>query len=271
MAISAEIRKKQEKQFHDNLRNGCYGQRWSPELERVIQQDPTWVNMKYYSIERRSRELVLDWFLRECSGKRVLDYCCGNGEDGRIIAKCGANEVVGIDISEISIANCAELAKRDGVHATTTYLIRDAESTNFDDNSFDIITEYGALHHLDLEKAFAEMGRILRPTGKAICNEALAHNPFIHLYRKLTPHLRTAWEADHIMRKQDFLLASKYFGKIQIKLFHLSTLCAVPFRKSPLFLPLLTVLELVDSLLLKLPVLKWWAWQTVFILSDPRK
>jgi SAM-dependent methyltransferase len=157
------------------------------------------------------------------------------------------------------------------VDNSTTYLIRDAENTKFDDNSFDIITEYGALHHVDLEKAFAELARILRPTGKVICNEALAHNPFIHLYRKLTPHLRTAWEVDHIMRKQDLLLASKYFGKIEIKFFHLFTLLAVPLRKTPFFLPLLTVLERADSFFLKMPGLKWWAWQIVFILSDPKK
>jgi hypothetical protein len=116
----------------------------------------------------------------------------------------------------------------------------------------------------------AELSRILRPAGKIICTEALAHNPFIHLYRKLTPHLRTAWEVENIMQKQHFLLASKYFGKIEIKLFHLFTLLAVPFRKTPLFLPLLTVLEWVDSFFLKLPGLQWWAWQSVFILSDPK-
>jgi ubiquinone/menaquinone biosynthesis C-methylase UbiE len=270
-----EPRKVAEKKFHDELRTyvgdlHVLDTRWSPEMETTIQQNPLWANMKYYSIERKSRNMVLRWFEKNCAGKRVLDYCCGNGEDGRIIAKYGAKEVVGIDISEISIANCTEHAKRDGVDAIMTYLVRDAEDTGFEDNSFDIITEYGALHHLDINKAFAELARILRPSGKIICNEALAHNPFIHLYRKITPHLRTTWEVDHIMRKENFVIASKYFRKTEIKLFHLATLLAVPFRKTPLFLPLLTVLEWFDTILLKLPGLQWWAWQCVFILSDPR-
>jgi ubiquinone/menaquinone biosynthesis C-methylase UbiE len=271
-----EYRKIAEKEFHNKLRSceqdlHVMGTRWTPEMEDTIKHHSLWVNMKYYSIERKSRAMVLQWFKENCPGKRVLDYCCGNGEDGRIIAKYGAKEVVGIDISETSIANCAELAKEDDLEGTITYLQCDAENTMFEDNSFDIITEYGALHHLDLKKAYAELTRILRPNGKIICNEALGHNPFIHLYRKLTPHLRTAWEVDHIMRKQDFLLAHKYFGKIEIKLFHLFTLLAVPFRKTPLFFPFLTLLEHVDSFFLKLHGLKWWAWQTVFVLSDPQK
>ena len=271
-----EQRKIEEIDFHNFIRLvrddvHVADTRYSPEMEETIRSNPLWVNMKYYSIERKSRNMVLRWFEENCPGKRVLDYCCGNGEDSRIIARYGAKEVVGIDISEISVANCTENAKREGVNTSTIYLLRDAENTEFEDNSFDIITEYGALHHLDLKKAFAELARILRPNGKIICNEALAHNPFIHLYRKLTPDLRTAWEVDHIMRKQDLLLASKYFGKIEIKFFHLCTLLAVSFRKTPLFLTFLTVLEWIDALLLKLPVLKWWAWQTVFILSEPRK
>jgi ubiquinone/menaquinone biosynthesis C-methylase UbiE len=245
--------------------------RWSLEMENSLKHNPLWVNMKYYSVERKSREMVLHWFRDNCSGKCALDYCCGNGEDARIIAKYGARKVVGIDVSEVSIQNCIRLAAEEGLDTITTYLVQDAENTGFEDNSFDIIAEYGALHHLDLEKAYAELSRILRPDGKIICNEAVAHNPLIHSYRKMTPHLRTPWEVEHILRKKDFQLASKYFGKTQINFFHLVTLFAFPLRKTQFFLPLLRAFEWMDSLLLKLPGLKWWAWQAVFILSEPRQ
>src|SRR5204862_1920830 len=103
--------------------------------------------------------------------------------------KNGAAEVIGIDISNTSIENCSRLAQRNGVGHIASYRIADAENTGFEDSSFDVITEYGALHHLDLEKAFREITRVLKPDGKMICNEALAHNIFIHLYRRLTPKL----------------------------------------------------------------------------------
>lgn len=147
--------------------------------------------------------------------------------------------------------------------------LRDAEKTGFPSRSFDIITEYGALHHLDLETAYGEMARILKPNGKAICVEALGHNPFIHLYRRLTPSLRTEWEVNHILRKRDVALASKYFHKVDMEFFHLATLVAVPFRNSASFDRLLSALEQIDEAILRFPVLKWQAWQIVFTLSQP--
>ena len=93
-----DLRKEEEKRFHDELRIDSYAQRWSPELERTIREDPLWSNMKYYSIERSSRQAVLNWFSKECRNKYVLDYCGGNGEDSFYIAEHGAGGVLGIDI-----------------------------------------------------------------------------------------------------------------------------------------------------------------------------
>jgi ubiquinone/menaquinone biosynthesis C-methylase UbiE len=272
-----EARKKAEMEFHDKIRTvtddtGVAETRWSPKLEATISDNPMWANMKYYAVERRSREMVLAWFRTHCKGKRVLDYCCGNGEDGIYIAKHGAAQVIGIDISETSIQNCTQFARREGVDRVASYQVADAENTGFPDDSFDVITEYGALHHLDLDKAFTEITRILKPDGKVICNEALAHNILIHTYRRLTPKLRTEWEVDHIMRARDFAVPAKYFGRIEMHFFHLFTLFAVPFRKVPfVFNPLLRVLEAIDAVLLKLPWLRWQAWQVVFVLSEPKK
>lgn len=271
-----ETRKQREKEFHDQLRLvnedvHVADTRWSPELEETIKNNPLWTNMKYYSIERQSRAMISEWFQKNCKGKRVLDYCCGNGEDGIFIAQNGAREVVGIDISDVSIANCQELARKNGLERSTFYLVADAENTGFEDNSFDVITEYGALHHLDLENAFAEMSRILKPDGKIICNEALGHNLLINAYRRLTPHLRTEWEVEHILRKESFEVARKYFDNVDIHFYYLFTLLAVPFRKFSIFEPVLNILEKIDNLILKLPVIKWQAWQIVFVLSEPKK
>ena len=60
-------RKHQERAFHDLLRPvkddiHVADTRWSPAMEHTIQNNPLWVNMKYYAIERKSRQAVLDWF-----------------------------------------------------------------------------------------------------------------------------------------------------------------------------------------------------------------
>lgn len=271
-----EMRKTLEREFHNRLRSiddddHVADTRWSPALEPTIASNPMWANMKYYAIERRSRETVLDWFRDNCPGKAVLDMCCGNGEDSVFIAKSRAAKVVGIDISDQSVANCRSLAERSGVGQVASFETRDAEDTGFADNSFDIVSEYGALHHLDLDRAMAEIVRILKPDGKAICVEALGHNVAIHLYRRMTPELRTAWEVDHILRRQQFEHMKRHFGRIEMRFFHLFTLAAVPFRNTVLFGPLLAMLEKLDNIVLKLPGLRWQAWQTVFVLSEPKK
>jgi len=271
-----EQRKKSEREFHNSIRTVLDDEhvadtRWSPELETTIKNNPLWANMKYYSIERRSRSMVLDWFRRNCKGKRVLDYCCGNGDDGIFIAKNGAISVTGIDISDISIENCKKRAYNLELN-NIDYAAMDAEALDFEDETFDVVTEYGALHHLNLNKAYSEMARILAPGGKAICVEALRHNKIIHLYRKLTPNLRTEWEVEHILGKKDIELAKLYFNKVEIiGFFHFFTLGAVLFRNRAGFKVILRTLELLDSLCLKLPFLKWQAWQVAFVLSEPKK
>lgn len=270
-----EQRKQEERDFHDRLRRvqddaGVAETRWSRDLERTIASDPAWRNMRFYAVERRSREFVLDWFRENTAGQVVLDLCCGNGEDGFLIAEGGAERVVGVDISGTSIENCRRGAKARGL-ANIEHEVMDAENLEFESGSFDVITEYGAMHHVDLEKAYAEMARVLRPDGKVICNEALGHNPVIRTYRRATPDLRTPYEAEHILRRPDFEIAKKYFRTVDLRFYHLATLLAVPFRRLPGFGHLLTCLEAVDSLLLRLPWLRWQAWQVVYIMADPIK
>jgi hypothetical protein len=87
----------------------------------------------------------------------------------------------------------------------------------------------------------------------------------------MTPHLRTAWEVEHILGKDELQMAQQYFNKVEIKYFNLATLIAVPFRRMRGFSTLLTFLGAIDSVILKCPLLKWMAWQVVFILSQPKK
>jgi len=149
--------------------------------------------------------------------------------------------------------------------------IEDAEHLSYPDDSFDVVTEYGALHHVDLPKVYAEIARVLRPGGRAICNETLGHNFAIAIYRRLTPQLRTPWELEHILKKPQIDLARKFFREVRVTHYHLLTLAAVPFRDLFFFKPLLKVLEVLDSILLSLPFIRWQAWQAVIELHDPIK
>jgi len=262
--MELEVRKQKEKELHNLVREEGLKLNES-EYEYYTS------NKKFYSIVRRSSAFVNQWLLHRCQNKRALDYCCGNGDMSILLAKNGA-EAVGIDISDISIQNAKKKAVHEEVDKKTSFFVMDAEALGFEDNYFDIIICSGILHHLDIQKAYPELARVLNPDGECICFEALGHNHLINLYRIITPHLRTKWEAEHILRKEDIEMAKNYFKKAEILgFFHLATIAAVPFRNLPGFTTLLNLLERVDNVLLKLPYLRWQAWQVVFVLSQPIK
>lgn len=254
-----EDRKTIERNLHDRLRSDLAG-------------DPRYIsNEKFYAVTDRNVRFTKNWLEARCSGKRVLDYCCGYGQLTMWLAGAGA-EAHGIDISPVSIEVAAQEATARGLADKATFRTMDAEEMEYPDSYFDYVLVHGVLHHLDLEKAYEELARVLKPKGAVIATEALRHNLLIHAYRRRTPHLRSAWETDHILRKRDVERAKRYFGSVRVvKFFHLATILAVPFRNSRFFKHLLRVLEAIDEVLLKIPYLQWQAWMAVFILGSPTK
>lgn len=227
-------------------------------------------NKKWYSVASSNVGYVQNWIrARAKGGGKILDFCCGNGENAIFAASVGA-QAWGIDISPVSIENCRAEAKKAGVGDRANFEVGDAENTPFPDAFFDGIVVNGVLHHLDLNKSYPELARILKPTGEVICTEALRHNIIFHTYRKLTPHLRSEWEVAHILGRSDIIKARKYFDHVKVaRFFHLATIAAVPFRNMPGFSILRKSLELVDRVLLSIPGLRWQAWMAVFILGRP--
>ena len=228
-------------------------------------------NMKFYSISRASfahRDALL---YSKVKGAVALDYCCGNGEIAVEMAKRGAAKVYGIDISTVAIENAQNLARDAGVDKVCFFKVMDAEHTVFSDQTFDIIHEYGALHHLELSAAFKELARILKPGGSVVCTEALRHNPFIHWYRQRTPQLRTEWEVEHILGFPEIKKGKEFFSEMSLRTFHLAALAAVPFRKIFFFEPLLGLLNILDRVLLSIPLLDRMAWVSVIEYRRPMK
>lgn len=257
-----ELRKQKEREHANRLKTL---------LQEASNQETVAPNRKFYSITRGSQKYVERWLLKRISTNcnKSLDYCCGEGEISIFLAKNGAN-VIGIDISDVSIKNAIGNAIAQGLKDKPTFLVMDAERLEFNDNTFDVIICSGVLHHLDIQKAYLELLRVLKPRGEIICIEPLAYNPVFQLYRKMMPHLRTKWEMEHILTNKEIKLARKYFNKVETNFFHLTALAAVPFRNFSEFHFILGLFEKVDNILLKLPFLKWLCWQIVFILSEPK-
>lgn len=258
-----ESRKLKEIEFHNKLRNSAL-------KEDTAQYYYLTSNKKYYSIADSSMSYYKNWLMGQCEGKRILDYGCGDGTYSCFLARHGA-DVVGIDISDVSVKNCEARVREEGLAERAHFQVMDCEALQFENDTFDLVCEAGVLHHLDFQRAIAELARVVKPNGQVICYEALGHNIFFQMYRRLTPHLRTKYETDHILKMKDLEVAKKYFGTVNVRFFHLAVLAAVPFRKTSFFSGLVRVLEKLDSYLSTIPIIRSQAWMMIFVLSQPKK
>jgi ubiquinone/menaquinone biosynthesis C-methylase UbiE len=228
-------------------------------------------NRKYYSITKRSQDFLDKWIKRNCNEKVVLDYGCVTGGVSLHVAKY-AKFVYGIDIAEERIKTASENLNSSPYKNKVNFLVMDAERMTFPNEMFDIVICAGVLHHLNRDYAYPEIARVLKPNGKMIAIEPLGYNPLIQYYRRKTPHLRTEWEIHHILKMKDVEDAMKYFEQLEcLKFFHLFTLMAVPFRKSIFFNPFLNFLNMLDEVVLNIPLIQLLSWQMIFVLSKPRR
>lgn len=221
---------------------------------------------KYYSVNKRMRNRYAGIVSKYCKGKKLLDYGCGTGGGSEQWLKCGAI-LTGIDISPEGINKAKERIANTEYDAD--YFVMNAENTEFDEGSFDIVVGTGIIHHLDLLKSYQELCRILKKDGHAVFAEPLGHNPFINLYRALSPQMRS--EDEHPLKQEDIKLLKQYFHNVEIEYFSLFTLLAVPFRNMFFFDKLCGFLWSIDKTVFHIPFVRKYAWIVIIHISNPRK
>ena len=104
-------------------------------------------------------------------GKRVLDVACGTGivtfKAATLVAPGG--EVTGTDISEEMVAIARDRARTLAI-ANVAFERMDAEELKFEAGTFDVaLCALGLMYAPDPERAVAEMYRVLKPGGRAVC------------------------------------------------------------------------------------------------------
>jgi ubiquinone/menaquinone biosynthesis C-methylase UbiE len=201
-------------------------------------------------------------------GKHILECGCGINSYAYELAPF-VQRINGIDISDEAVRQSEEEAARAGIQ-NCSFHIMNAENLEFEDNTFDLLFGVGIIHHLDLDVFYAEAARVLNPEGRMLFMEPLGYNPFLNLYRKMTPRLRTPDE--HPLLRKDLRLIHRFFGDVVVKYYHFFTLLAVPFRKTRLFSPCLHFLESLDQICFRyLPGFKYLAWYTIIEAGLPKK
>ncbi|MDX6652827.1 MAG: hypothetical protein QOJ38_1608 [Solirubrobacterales bacterium] len=102
----------------------------------------------------------------------ALEIGAGTGYFGLNLLQAGTiQRLTATDISPGMLKTLRGTAKRLGLRAKTVRT--EAEQLPFKDSSFDLVFGHAVLHHIpDLERAFGEFARVLRPGGTiAFCGE----------------------------------------------------------------------------------------------------
>src|SRR5579859_6514742 len=99
---------------------------------------------------------------------RSLEIGAGTGYFSLNLLQAGVvKQATCTDISPGMLRTLAGNAQRLGLDVRTARA--DAEALPFADNSFDLVLGHAVLHHLpDLDRAFAEFRRVLRPGGRIL-------------------------------------------------------------------------------------------------------
>ncbi len=127
-------------------------------------------------LDRRWRRLAAEAVVRP--GDRVLDACCGTG-DLAIAAREAGGDVTGLDFS----SRMLERARHKS--ASIEWVEGDLLALPFADGSFEAATVgFGVRNVADLERALAELRRVLVPGGRlGILEITVPRGPLAPFYR----------------------------------------------------------------------------------------
>jgi SAM-dependent methyltransferase len=104
------------------------------------------------------------------AGARVLEVGCGPGRLSIRLARDHALDVTGLDLDAAMIDRARANADRsNGDDRQPSFVVGDVASLAFPDGSFDLVVSTLSMHHwTDVAAGLNEIGRVLRPRGRAL-------------------------------------------------------------------------------------------------------
>ena len=148
-----------------------------PEAEKAgkVQNVFTSVASKYdimndimsVGIHRIWKEAMMDW-LAPRPGQRLLDVAGGTGDISfKFLKRAGSGHATVLDITENMLIEGRKRAETDQILDSLDWIVGDAMSLPFADNSFDVYTiSFGIRNVTQPQEALNEAFRILRPGGR---------------------------------------------------------------------------------------------------------
>ncbi len=139
----------------------------------------------------------------------VLEIGCGQGVGSKIIYRLfNPEQYVGIDLDPRMVNRARK--KGSGLH-NAKYLQGDASNLEFPDGTFDLVVDFGIVHHIpNWQDALAEVSRTLKKGGEFLFEEL----PIETWNRGIGKPLKKLLEHpyDDMFRKQEFVDTLKELG-----------------------------------------------------------
>lgn len=139
----------------------------------------------------------------------VLEIGCGQGVGARIIYDCfSPRKYVGIDLDSRMINRARR--KGQGLESAE-FLQGDASSLAFEDETFDLVVDFGIIHHIpNWRDALAEVHRTLKTNGEFLFEELSLETWERGIGRPLKKILEHPY--DRMFRRQEFVDQLKILG-----------------------------------------------------------
>lgn len=212
------------------------------------------------------------------AGKKLLDIGAGLGESSVYFAMQGA-DVTTTDLSPEMVRTAVALGERYGVKLNG--VVSSGEDLNVEPGVYDIVYIANTIHHVqDRAALFAQIERALKPGGRFFSIDPIAYNPAINIYRVMATKVRTPDETP--LKVADLKMAKRYFKNVEHREFWISTLALFfkyylidrvhpnedrywkrIYRESPESLRWWMPLRALDSLMCRIPGLRWLSWNIV--------
>lgn len=153
--------------------------------------EPTWVQQEIYEYDR-------------FQGKAILDVGCGNGYVVSRYARWGAI-TTGMDLTRRAVEITRKRFAIDGFRGS--FVQGDAESLPFRDETFDLVTAMGVLHHIpDPKAAVREIRRVLRQGGRFVMmlyhKNSFFYRICVPLYRRFHRKFKR-WSSEDLVKHVD--------------------------------------------------------------------
>lgn len=196
----------------------------------------------------RRRDLLKE-YLNFSDGQKILELGSGSAEYTSHIIESIEEKNISITGIELTKA-LVEIANQKINRPNVNFIVGNINEMPFANNSFDYIMGNSVLHHIEHDKAFKEITRVLKPGGEIMFFEPNIVNPLVWALFKIKPFRKLHGATP------DEMAFSKWDIKKVLESFKFTNIIAKPFDfMFPLIpKPLFTITKKVEAAIEKTPI-----------------